>query len=73
MAPRGQRRAGQFRALVHAAGLSPAMAHGRRVLDVDLIGSIAGYSDVAPAVEKLLDDPLDGGLVGAGKHKAGGQ
>jgi NAD(P)-dependent dehydrogenase (short-subunit alcohol dehydrogenase family) len=71
---------GRFRALVHTAGLSPTMADGRRVLEVDLagtvrvtdalfplvgpgssavlIGSIAGYSDVAPAVEKLLDDPL---------------
>jgi NAD(P)-dependent dehydrogenase (short-subunit alcohol dehydrogenase family) len=71
---------GRFRALVHTAGLSPTMADGRRVLEVDLagtvrvtdalfplvgpgssavlIGSIAGYTDVAPAVEKLLDDPL---------------
>jgi NAD(P)-dependent dehydrogenase (short-subunit alcohol dehydrogenase family) len=71
---------GRFRALVHTAGISPTMADGRRILEVDLvgtvhvtdalfplvgpgssavlIGSIAGYSDVAPAVEKLLDDPL---------------
>ena len=71
---------GRFRALVHTAGVSPQMAAGRRVLDVDLvgsvrvtdavfglvgpgssavlIGSIAGYSDVDPAVEVLLDDPL---------------
>jgi NAD(P)-dependent dehydrogenase (short-subunit alcohol dehydrogenase family) len=70
---------GKFRALVHTAGLSPGMADGRRVLDVDLIGSvritdavypllepgssavliasIAGYSDIDPAVEALLDDP----------------
>jgi NAD(P)-dependent dehydrogenase (short-subunit alcohol dehydrogenase family) len=30
-----------------------------------LIGSIAGYSDVEPAVEKLLDDPLADGFVAA--------
>ncbi|HEX3796610.1 MAG TPA: SDR family oxidoreductase [Acidimicrobiales bacterium] len=71
---------GPFRALVHTAGVSPEMASGRRVLDVDLrgsvrmtdavlplaqpgssavlIGSIAGYSDVDPEVELLLDEPL---------------
>ena len=72
--------AGSLRALVHTAGISPQMADGRRVLDVDLvgtarvldavtplvedgtagvcIGSIAGYYDLAPEVEALLDDPL---------------
>jgi NAD(P)-dependent dehydrogenase (short-subunit alcohol dehydrogenase family) len=81
------REMGRFRALVHTAGISPAMADGRRVLEVDLvgtvrvtdalfplvgpgssavlIGSIAGYSDVAPAVEKLLDDPLAGDFLAA--------
>jgi len=71
---------GGLRALVHTAGVSPKMAEGRRVLEVDLvgtarvlaallplalpgsaavcIGSIAGYADVAPEVEPLLDDPL---------------
>jgi NAD(P)-dependent dehydrogenase (short-subunit alcohol dehydrogenase family) len=71
---------GRFHSLVHTAGLSPEMADGRRVLDVDLvgsvritdalfplvragsaavlIGSIAGYSDVQPEVEALLDNPL---------------
>lgn len=71
---------GGLRALVHTAGVSPKMAEGRRVLEVDLvgtarvleacvplalpgsaavcIGSIAGYADVAPDVEPLLDDPL---------------
>jgi NAD(P)-dependent dehydrogenase (short-subunit alcohol dehydrogenase family) len=75
---------GRFRALVHTAGLSPMMAEGRRVLDVDLvgsvrmtdamfplvgpgsaavlIGSIAGYSDIDPAVGALLDDPLADGF-----------
>ena len=71
---------GGLRSLVHTAGVSPKMAAGRRVLEVDLvgtarvlgallplalsgsaavcIGSIAGYADVAPEVEPLLDDPL---------------
>ena len=31
--------AGTFRALVHAAGISPTMADARRVLDVDLVGT----------------------------------
>jgi NAD(P)-dependent dehydrogenase (short-subunit alcohol dehydrogenase family) len=78
---------GQFRSLVHTAGVSPEMAGGRRVLDVDLvgsvrmtdavfplagpgssailIGSIAGYSEVKPAVEVLLDDPLADGFLAA--------
>lgn len=78
------RELGQFRALVHTAGVSPAMAGARRVLDVDLLGSvrvtdalfplvgsgssailissIAGYSNVEPAVERLLDDPLASGF-----------
>lgn len=76
---------GSFRSLVHTAGISPEMADARRVLEVDLqgsvrmtdavfplvgpgssailIGSIAGYSDVDPAVESLLDDPMAEGFV----------
>jgi NAD(P)-dependent dehydrogenase (short-subunit alcohol dehydrogenase family) len=76
---------GRFRCLVHTAGVSPEMADGPTVLEVDLvgsvritdalfplvepgssailIGSIAGYSEVEPAVEKLLDDPLADGFV----------
>jgi NAD(P)-dependent dehydrogenase (short-subunit alcohol dehydrogenase family) len=76
---------GGLRALVHTAGVSPKMAAGRRVLEVDLvgtvrvlaallpyalsgsaavcIGSIAGYADVAPEVEPLLDDPLRPGFL----------
>jgi NAD(P)-dependent dehydrogenase (short-subunit alcohol dehydrogenase family) len=78
---------GRFRSLVHTAGVSPEMADGRRVLDVDLVGSvritdavfplvgpgssaillgsIAGYSDVPPAVEELLDDPMAEGFFDA--------
>ena len=76
---------GGLRSLVHTAGVSPKMAPGRRVLEVDLvgtarvlaallphalsgstavcIGSIAGYADVAPEVEPLLDDPLRPGFL----------
>jgi NAD(P)-dependent dehydrogenase (short-subunit alcohol dehydrogenase family) len=78
---------GKFRSLVHTAGVSPEMADGRRVLDVDLtgsvritdavfplagpgssailIGSIAAYGEVKPAVEALLDDPLADGFLDA--------
>jgi len=71
---------GGLRSLVHTAGVSPKMAEGRRVLEVDLvgtarmlevllpharpgsaaicIGSIAGYADVDPALEPILDNPL---------------
>jgi NAD(P)-dependent dehydrogenase (short-subunit alcohol dehydrogenase family) len=84
---------GRFRCLVHTAGVSPEMADGRRVLDVDLvgtvritdalfplvepgssailIGSIAGYSDVELAVEKLLDDPLADGFFAAVEQALG--
>ena len=76
---------GGLRSLVHTAGVSPKMAPGRQVLEVDLvgtarvlgallphalsggaaicIGSIAGYADVAPEVEPLLDDPLRPGFL----------
>jgi NAD(P)-dependent dehydrogenase (short-subunit alcohol dehydrogenase family) len=36
-----------------------------------LIGSIAGYSEVPPAVEKMLDDPLADGLVAAVEEALG--
>lgn len=36
-----------------------------------LIGSIAGYSEVQPAAEKLLDDPLADGLVAAVEQALG--
>lgn len=41
---------GQLRSLVHTAGLSPAMADGRRVLDVDLVGSVRITDAVYPLV-----------------------
>jgi NAD(P)-dependent dehydrogenase (short-subunit alcohol dehydrogenase family) len=49
---------GPLRSLVHTAGLSPAMADGRRVLDVDLIGSVritdAAYPLVGPGSSAVL-------------------
>ncbi|QEN12913.1 SDR family oxidoreductase [Mycolicibacterium sp. ELW1] len=84
---------GRFRCLVHTAGVSPEMADGPTVLEVDLagsvritdvlfplvepgssailIGSIAGYSEVEPAVEKLLDDPLAEGFFAAVEQTLG--
>lgn len=47
------REAGTFRALVHAAGISPTMADARRVIEVDLVGT------------QLLLDAFDG-LVSGG-------
>ncbi|MDT4947405.1 MAG: hypothetical protein QOH14_4138, partial [Pseudonocardiales bacterium] len=71
---------GGLRSLVHTAGVSPKMADGRRVLEVDLmgtvrvldallphavpgttavcVGSIAGYAELAPQLDPLLDNPL---------------
>lgn len=76
---------GAFRALVHTAGISPLMADGPRVLEVDLlgsiritdavfplvvpgssavlIGSIASYGTLTPAVESLLEDPMLGNFT----------
>jgi NAD(P)-dependent dehydrogenase (short-subunit alcohol dehydrogenase family) len=84
---------GRFRCLVHTAGVSPEMADGSTVLEVDLVGSvritdalfplvgpgssailfgsIAGYSEVEPAVEKLLDDPLADGFFAAVEQALG--
>jgi NAD(P)-dependent dehydrogenase (short-subunit alcohol dehydrogenase family) len=84
---------GRFRCLVHTAGVSPEMADGSTVLEVDLVGSvritdalfplvepgssailissIAGYSEVEPALEKLLDDPLADGFFAAVEQALG--
>lgn len=40
--------AGQVRALVHTAGLSPTMADGRRIMDVNLVGSALIEQAFAP-------------------------
>ena len=42
---------GPLRSLVHTAGLSPGMGDGRRVLDVDLIGSVRMTDAVYPLIE----------------------
>jgi NAD(P)-dependent dehydrogenase (short-subunit alcohol dehydrogenase family) len=41
---------GNFRALVHTAGISPNMATGPRVLDVDLVGSARVLAALLPLV-----------------------
>jgi NAD(P)-dependent dehydrogenase (short-subunit alcohol dehydrogenase family) len=42
---------GPFRALVHAAGISPTMADARRVFDVDLVGTQLLLDGFEPLVE----------------------
>ena len=45
------RRLGPFRALVHAAGISPTMADVRRILEVDLVGTQLLLDAFDPLVE----------------------
>ena len=42
---------GRFRALVHTAGLSPVMAEARRILDVDLRGTVRMVEALSPLIE----------------------
>lgn len=42
---------GSFRALAHAAGVSPSMAHSRRVLEIDLVGTALLLDAFEPLVE----------------------
>lgn len=42
---------GSFRSLVHTAGVSPEMAAPRRVLDVDLVGSVRVVEALLPLVQ----------------------
>src|SRR4051794_19643568 len=42
---------GEFRALVHAAGISPTMADARRILEVDLVGTQLLLDAFEPLVE----------------------
>jgi NAD(P)-dependent dehydrogenase (short-subunit alcohol dehydrogenase family) len=55
---------GTFRALIHTAGLSPEMAEGRRVLEVDLLGSVrvtdALLRLVAPGCSAVLVSSIAG-------------
>jgi NAD(P)-dependent dehydrogenase (short-subunit alcohol dehydrogenase family) len=46
------RRQGEFRSLVHAAGISPTMADVRRVFEVDLLGTQLLLDAFAPLVEQ---------------------
>jgi len=57
------REMGPFRALVHTAGLSPLMAEGRRVLEVDLIGSIRMTDAVFPLVGPNASAVLIGSIA----------
>jgi NAD(P)-dependent dehydrogenase (short-subunit alcohol dehydrogenase family) len=45
------REAGRFRALVHAAGISPTMGDARRVLEIDLVGTELLLEAFEPLVE----------------------
>jgi NAD(P)-dependent dehydrogenase (short-subunit alcohol dehydrogenase family) len=45
------RQLGQFRSLVHAAGISPTMADARRIFAVDLVGTQLLLSAFEPLVE----------------------
>ena len=42
---------GPFRALAHAAGVSPTMTHARRVLEIDLVGTALLLDAFEPLVE----------------------
>jgi NAD(P)-dependent dehydrogenase (short-subunit alcohol dehydrogenase family) len=42
---------GSFRALAHAAGVSPTMTHSRRVLEIDLVGTALLLDAFEPLVE----------------------
>jgi NAD(P)-dependent dehydrogenase (short-subunit alcohol dehydrogenase family) len=42
---------GSFRALAHAAGVSPTMTHARRVLEIDLVGTALLLDAFEPLVE----------------------
>ncbi len=42
---------GSFRALVHAAGISPTMAGSRRILEIDLVGTQLLFDGFEPLVE----------------------
>jgi NAD(P)-dependent dehydrogenase (short-subunit alcohol dehydrogenase family) len=55
---------GPFRALVHTAGVSPEMASGRRVLDVDLRGSVRMTDAVFPLVRPGSSAVLIGSIAG---------
>jgi NAD(P)-dependent dehydrogenase (short-subunit alcohol dehydrogenase family) len=55
---------GQFRSLIHTAGVSPEMADGHRVLDVDLGGSVRITDAVFPLVVPGSSAILVGSIAG---------
>jgi NAD(P)-dependent dehydrogenase (short-subunit alcohol dehydrogenase family) len=58
---------GRFRSLIHTAGVSPEMADGRRVLDVDLGGSVRITDAVFPLVGPGSSAILVGSIAGSGQ------
>jgi len=55
---------GSLRALVHTAGISPQMADGRRVLDVDLVGTARVLDALLPLVEEGTAGICIGSIAG---------
>jgi NAD(P)-dependent dehydrogenase (short-subunit alcohol dehydrogenase family) len=55
---------GHFRCLVHTAGVSPEMADARRVLDVDLVGTVRITDALFPLVEPGSSAILIGSIAG---------
>jgi NAD(P)-dependent dehydrogenase (short-subunit alcohol dehydrogenase family) len=55
---------GQFRSLVHTAGVSPEMAAPRRVLDVDLVGSLRVVEALLPLVQQGSSAVLISSIAG---------
>lgn len=56
--------AGSLRALVHTAGISPQMADGRRVLDVDLVGTARVLDALLPLVREGTAGVCIGSIAG---------
>jgi NAD(P)-dependent dehydrogenase (short-subunit alcohol dehydrogenase family) len=56
--------AGPLRALVHTAGISPQMADGRRVLDVDLVGTVRVLDALLPLVREGTAGLCIGSIAG---------
>jgi len=55
---------GSFRSLVHTAGVSPEMAAPRRVLDVDLVGSVRVVEALFPLVQQGSSAVLISSIAG---------
>jgi NAD(P)-dependent dehydrogenase (short-subunit alcohol dehydrogenase family) len=62
---------GSFRSLIHTAGISPTMADGRRVLEVDLVGTARVLAALEPLVTSGTTAVCVGSIAGysdAGAH-----